>query len=85
MLTVMEVQLVIVTAMVLAVIAIAIYTYDRDQAAQRKQLVRIPVKVRPDRRQMPLPEEETRETSPAVYYIGILLVAYLIAVLLLAA
>jgi hypothetical protein len=85
MLTMLEIQLLMITGMFLILIVLVAYAYHRDEALQGKRLARIPVRVREDRRRVPLPEEEPTETSPTVYYIGFLLVAYLLAMLVLAA
>jgi hypothetical protein len=85
MLTMMDIRLLIITGMIIIMIAFMAYSYNRDQAMSSKRLVRIPVRTREQRRQAPLPEEETNEVSPTVYYIGFLLTAYLIAMFLMAA
>jgi hypothetical protein len=84
MVSMMEMRLLIVTGMILFMIVLFSYSYYRDQATQSKRLVRIPVKTRENRRQTPLPEEETNEIPPTVYYVIFLFAAYLLAMILLA-
>jgi hypothetical protein len=84
MVTMMEIQLLVITGMVLIVILFFAYSFTRDQATENKRLVRIPVKTRDQRGRSTLPEEESSEVSPTVYYIGFLFIAYLLAMLLMA-
>ena len=61
------------------------YSYDRDQAIQNRRLARIPVRTRDQRVRNPLPEEEPNEVSPSIFYLGFLLVAYLVAMFIMSA
>ncbi|HSV86839.1 MAG TPA: hypothetical protein VLH85_09710 [Levilinea sp.] len=85
MLTITDTQILVVTSVLLAIAGIVAYTFGRDAATQRKRLAYVPARVREQRRQAPLLEEKSREISPSVYYLGILVIAYLIAMIFLLA
>jgi hypothetical protein len=84
MMTYSDVRLLIITAMVLMMVIVTAYSYHRDQAVQSRRLVRIPVRTHNQRGREQQSEEEPNEVSPVVYYIGFLMVGYLIAMFLLA-
>jgi hypothetical protein len=84
MVTMMEIQLLIITGIVLVVIMFFAYSFTRDQATENKRLVRIPVKTRDQRGRSTLPEEESSEVSPVIFYLGFLFIAYVLAMLVMA-
>lgn len=83
MLTMTDTQILVVTGMLLAVVGFAAYTFDRNAATQRKQLARVPARESQKRRPAHLPEEESSQISPTVYYLGLLVIAYLLLVVIL--
>jgi hypothetical protein len=85
MLTMTDTQILVVTGMLLAVVGTIAYTFDRNAAAQRKRLARVPARESQKRRPAQLPEAESSEISPTVYYLGLLVIAYLLLVVILLA
>jgi hypothetical protein len=84
MMTYTDARLLIITFMVLMLVIVTAYSFHRDQIMQGKRLVRIPVRTRDQRGRVAQSEEEPNEVSPVVYYIGLLMIGYLIAMFLVA-